>query len=264
MDVDNLGNIFKNGFSNEQRTFSRYATLSRNLDFFFKGYLNTIWSSSEDYSRSTYILYSGGDDLFIVGKWDVLIDLAKDIRKAFQKWTCQNPNLSISGGIAIVPPKFPIAKGASMAEVAEKLAKSHQYHQIEKNAFCLMNHALNWDYELPLVEQLKEEMVKLIEDQKALSKGILQRIMAFHEQAVNQKDKEQNESWRWQMAYHFARAFESTKNEEAKSFLRDIQLGIFTDKNKYTEVIGYQKNGKSNFFDLLNLAARWAELKNRN
>jgi len=39
MDVDNLGNIFQNGFSNHQSTFSRYAALSRNLDWFFKGYL---------------------------------------------------------------------------------------------------------------------------------------------------------------------------------------------------------------------------------
>lgn len=265
MDVDNLGNIFKSGFNNKQRTFSRYATLSRNLDLFFKGYLNSIWSSSDEYKSYTYILYSGGDDLFIVGKWNVLIDLAKEIRLAFQQWTCHNPKLSLSGGIAIVPGKFPIAKGASLAEVAEKLAKAHQYHQVEKNAFSLLNYSLNWDAELPLVEKLKDEMVRLI-DQAELPKGILQRIMAFHEQAWLQKNKDQNESWRWQMAYHFSQAAKGTKNEDTKAFLSEIQLGIFTDKNCYTELAGYQyqKDAKSNFFYVLNLAARWAELEIRN
>ncbi|MGB3619265.1 MAG: type III-A CRISPR-associated protein Cas10/Csm1, partial [Catalinimonas sp.] len=43
MDVDNLGQAFIRGFTPRQRTFSRYAALSRNLDFFFKGYLNTLW-----------------------------------------------------------------------------------------------------------------------------------------------------------------------------------------------------------------------------
>ena len=226
--------------------------------------MNTIWSSTEEYSSSTYILYSGGDDLFIVGKWDVLIDLAKDINQALKQWTCHNPKLSLSGGIAIVPAKFPIAKGASMAEVAEKIAKAHQYHKIEKNAFSLLNHALNWDTELPLVEKLKDKMVRLIDMEDVIPKGVLQRIMAFYEQAMLQKKDDQNESWRWQMAYHFARAADSTRNEDAKSFLREIQLGIFTDKNRYTDEVGYRKYEESNFFSLLNLAARWAELEIRN
>ncbi|PSR05960.1 MAG: type III-A CRISPR-associated protein Cas10/Csm1 [Bacteroidetes bacterium SW_10_40_5] len=97
MDVDSLGQLFIDGFHESRRTFSRYSTLSRNLDYFFKGYINTIW---ETYFRDdTFIIYSGGDDLFIVGKWDQMIVMAKQIYRDFRKWTCWNENLTLSGGL---------------------------------------------------------------------------------------------------------------------------------------------------------------------
>jgi len=42
MDVDNLGKIFGERVPKEDRTFSRMASISRNLNYFFKYYLNTI------------------------------------------------------------------------------------------------------------------------------------------------------------------------------------------------------------------------------
>nr|NQU91131.1 type III-A CRISPR-associated protein Cas10/Csm1 [Bacteroidota bacterium] len=98
MDVDNLGNAFIRGFADGRKTFSRYSVLSRNLDFFFKGYLNTIWKDDK-FKNHTFIVYSGGDDLFIVGRWDLIFDLAIRINKDFRDWTCHNPALTLSGGI---------------------------------------------------------------------------------------------------------------------------------------------------------------------
>ena len=43
MDVDNLGSIFQKGIAPERATLSRFAALSRSFDYFFSGYLNTIW-----------------------------------------------------------------------------------------------------------------------------------------------------------------------------------------------------------------------------
>ncbi|MFN4298821.1 MAG: type III-A CRISPR-associated protein Cas10/Csm1 [Thermaurantimonas sp.] len=56
MDVDNLGALFKNGFSRRKHSISRLATLSRSLDFFFKGYLNNL---VQEYKNDCYILYAG-------------------------------------------------------------------------------------------------------------------------------------------------------------------------------------------------------------
>ncbi len=86
MDVDGLGAIFSKGIAKipenrYQINFTRYAAVSRSLDFFFKGYLNTL---QKEYP-CTIIIYSGGDDLFIAGKWNEVLALAQDIHKAFDQ-----------------------------------------------------------------------------------------------------------------------------------------------------------------------------------
>ena len=63
LDVDALGAVFASGLG-EQRSLSRTATLSRELETFFSGYVNTL---AKDHSM--YITYAGGDDLFAVGSW---------------------------------------------------------------------------------------------------------------------------------------------------------------------------------------------------
>ncbi|MBK7886863.1 MAG: hypothetical protein IPJ86_06010 [Bacteroidetes bacterium] len=153
MDVDNLGKLFVDGFKHGMNTFSRYSALSRNLDYFFKGYLNEIWRSDAGFRDKTSIIYSGGDDLFIVGQWNETIRFAKRIREEFKKYICSNDKLSISGGIAIVSSKFPIAKAALLSGEAEHLAKDHTFGKLEKNAFAMMGLPLNWDFELPYVEE---------------------------------------------------------------------------------------------------------------
>jgi len=56
MDVDNLGNAFKEGLGKESLTFSKYSTLSRSLDYFFKGYINTIRKKNDAFKEWIYIV----------------------------------------------------------------------------------------------------------------------------------------------------------------------------------------------------------------
>ncbi len=135
MDVDYLGLLFSLGI--EPPSISRVATLSSNLEIFFNAWLNNIcktvtkkWEDSlskDDQKKGLveslfYTVYSGGDDLFIIGPWDQIIELAWEIHKDFGKYTCQNPNISLSGGIIFVKPQFPIHRFAHL--VTEELDKS--------------------------------------------------------------------------------------------------------------------------------------------
>lgn len=172
MDVDNLGFLFKHGFSTGKRTFSRYSTLSRSLDYFFKGYLNQIREEDSDFREYTFILYSGGDDLFIVGKWDVTLRFAETIQRKFAAWTCQSNRLSISGGVAIVPAKYPIAKAADQSAEEEKRAKSHQYADREKNSLSLLGTPLAWGEEWRIVTELKNDLKRHIGDEKNIPKAL--------------------------------------------------------------------------------------------
>jgi CRISPR-associated protein Csm1 len=239
MDVDNLGSLFSQGFVTDKTTktsiatFSRLASLSRNLDYFFKGFLNVIWHSKADYRDYTQIIYSGGDDLFIVGRWNCIIDFAEDIRKHFSAWTCGNEKIGVSGGITVVSPKFPISKAAELCEIDEKLAKNHKIEytengvkkEKEKNAITLFGVPLHWEYEFPIVKELKNRLVKT-----DMPKSILMKIQAFYQQAKEEQNKNKTQTWRWQMAYNFARAAQQYKhNEELKTLLHQIKIDVVAD-----------------------------------
>jgi len=145
MDVDGLGQIFISGLSDEIKCFSAYATLSNQLDYFFSGYLNVLRNAPK-YKDRVNIIYSGGDDLFAVGRWDKIIEFAAEIRKEFRNYVNRD-DLTISGGITIVDNKFPIAKAAEMAGEAEDKAKDLIYNEIKKDAINLFGISVNWKEE---------------------------------------------------------------------------------------------------------------------
>lgn len=153
MDVDNLGKIFTIAISSEDRTFSRMASISRNLNYFFKYYLNLIVKGNIEGSldisergvknkgRMLSVVYSGGDDLFIIGHWLDVLECAYDIRKTFDKFT-GNKFLTISGGLTINHENYPVYQFARDAEELEKSAKNGK-----KNSLSIFNEkrVVNWD-----------------------------------------------------------------------------------------------------------------------
>ncbi len=131
-DVDNLGQAFVQGFSREDGgekyvTLSRTAALSRQLSLFFKCYINQILEKGKSHclgavgKRKAAIVYSGGDDVFLVGAWNDIVESFVDIRQALSRFT-QN-TLTISGGIGIYSPGYPINVIAGEVARLEELSK---------------------------------------------------------------------------------------------------------------------------------------------
>ena len=132
-DVDNLGTTFVHGFQgkngkNTYTTISRTATLSRQLSLFFKCYINNILREestgiiSKTEERKVVIVYSGGDDVFLAGAWNDVLAAFIDLRNAFHKFT--QGTLTISGGIGVYPPKYPLNVMAKEVAALEDYAKS--------------------------------------------------------------------------------------------------------------------------------------------
>lgn len=153
-DVDNLGQAFVKGFegSNGDRRYvglSRSATFSRKMSMFFKLHINYILGSGSycldgelKYpARNALIVYSGGDDLFIVGPWNEIIEAAVDINDALKKFS--QGTLSISAGIGIFPEKFPVKAMAAQTGALEDYSKELE----GKNAVTLFDNTgrYNWD-----------------------------------------------------------------------------------------------------------------------
>ncbi|MFC2740525.1 MAG: type III-A CRISPR-associated protein Cas10/Csm1 [Selenomonas sp.] len=139
-DVDNLGAAFLAGFPEKYATLTRTAVLSRQLSLFFKHYINALCrgeingvgeSSEEKFSlfgrekkreRDIHIVYSGGDDIFLLGAWDDVVEFAVDLRRAF--WRFTSGRLHFSAGIGFFKEKIPVAEMARKAGELESLAKS--------------------------------------------------------------------------------------------------------------------------------------------
>ena len=154
MDVDNLGYIFSKGIPKEKRSISRLAMLSRFFNLFFRRFINDIARGelgglkqfsvvhpAQTAPRETVVVYAGGDDLFIVGAWHDVIELAFDIRKAFRKFI-GGDHITISGGIAVNHVKHPIHLFAANSGEAEE--KSKGYGGNEKDALTLFDHTMQW------------------------------------------------------------------------------------------------------------------------
>lgn len=247
MDVDGLGKRFITGFN----SISDYKKFSSRLVEFFENEVKEIRKEPE-FKPYINIIYAGGDDLFIVGRWDKTIDIAHRIHSEVEK-RFSSDAISISGGVAIVKPKFPIAKAAEMAGDAEDAAK--RFNDGEKNAFNFFGTTVSWTKEFDYVRKQKDQFVDLI-DRHGLSKSILHKLMLYASIASKNEErklegKPQDFSYLWHASYYLTRQIKSNdKDNECVTFLRTLR-----DKD-------LTLNGGRNL-QLIAVAARWAELQLR-
>ncbi|GAB2801381.1 type III-A CRISPR-associated protein Cas10/Csm1 [Rhabdobacter roseus] len=259
MDVDNLGQLFIKGFNKDKASFSAYATLSGQLDWFFSGYIN-ILRQREAYRDWVNIIYSGGDDLFAVGRWDAIILFADEVQREFKRFTGRS-DITLSAGITIITPKFPLAKAAELAGEAEEAAKNHRFNGQAKNALYLFGITINWDDEFPNVVRWKNILVDWLEA-GYISKGLLQQLFSYYEiYKFNLKAELEakrlnipftpDSSWKWQCTYNLAKRLKNAKGEKRDALAR-IQLLLFTElhPNRFR-------------FEVFATAMRWAELEIR-
>lgn len=208
MDIDYLGFIFSMGLKisrteiEQERksleSISRISTLSRGLIYFFTGYINNIcqevfevwktasdndWASkngvsNEDIKNIFYISYSGGDDLLIVGPWSEIPILAQRINDKFRAYTCHNPNISLSAGIFICNPKYPISIAAK--KTGDELDERSK--ALGRNRVTLFGETAVWGYEKG--ERWKAELVREAEEEiviKGAHKGEPVKVKTFYD-----------------------------------------------------------------------------------
>ncbi len=270
MDVDNLGQILSRGFKGDKFTFSRIAALSFNISLFFEGWLEEIArqintegrkaarKGVDDNSDLLYSIYSGGDDLFFVGAWDLMPLLAEKISVDLKAFTAKHPAIHISGGIALIPAKYPLYQAANDAAEAEGYAKSPRRDGGEKNALNFLGQTVAWDKfsdEKSGVREYQRQLEKLI-TKRSVPKSLLQRLVKLYIEFDDTRKKQEEQGkkmqvyWgpgQWQSAYSLTRFADQNKNvkDEIIKLRDDLHLDNF------------------NNIEWLGLAARWAGLITR-
>lgn len=132
---------------------------------FFAGEL-AVLCTLPDFWRKVSILYRGGDDFAVIGAWDALVLLARELERLFERFVEQNatsfPGLAgrtISMALAIGPDSStPAAAVFQEASTQLRNAKAS-----EVGAFQLFGRTLEWK-RLNDAEELKIALVRLVRD----------------------------------------------------------------------------------------------------
>jgi len=299
MDVDNLGDSFRTGFNDPNGdvttklgSISRIATLSSMLDWFFSGYMNQLVENeienfitknerfqSGDFGNAPmefgkaknhiYPVYAGGDDLFIVARWDVAIELANAIKTQFAKFTNSNPKLTISGGVATVGPRFPIHKAAQMAASAEhsaKYLKGKDGGEKGKNAFCLFDTPISWADWDKVVRPFIKDMIELQEQMGSRSlTSLFRQISAeYYGDSLARKGRLEGDNfgpWRWRTAYKVKRLISQYKKksnfvEGTLEELGGLGRALFNGSYKSQKP---ERTPQKHLIDFIPLASRWIQ-----
>ncbi len=179
-DIDSLGLIFAYGIREDRQTISRLATLSRQLNAFFTIFL-PYELSKEGSFKNIYTVFAGGDDLFLVGPWNRIIDLASKLNRNFRAYVCQNPDVTISAGISINKPGEPIRVLAEQSEIALLQSKSKG-----KNRITVFWETVDWE-ELGELDGIKETIGQWLSDGK-INNAMLYRFNELIEMSKQEKE----------------------------------------------------------------------------
>ena len=222
IDVDDLYAGFLSGFKiqgeGKYTTMSRYATLSRRLQSFFKLYLNNF---AEDKELS--IIYSEGDDVFAIGAWDDILDFVQDVYDYFKKWT--DGKMTFSAGVALVESKTPINVIARETKVLLGKAKLSGKDRItlfsEDNVFTFS------EYIQDIVFDKLSVIREFFENEQDHGKAFAYKLLNL---IRNRSEKDRISFAR--IAYYLARLEEASQNKDGFGKFKQLMIDWFNDNDE--------------------------------
>lgn len=242
-DVDNLGLIFACGLSEKDSngkvtrgrlTFSRTNMLSRLIHNFFSYHLYMIMQEKK---LNIYTVFAGGDDLFLVSRYDEVIKTAKILYDEFERFTNKNKEITISAGIGFYNDSLPVW---FMAEDAEhRLEKAKQYRDKDKKDSILKGNISllygQYNYKTFLKEYaIFQEKIKYYDKHIDVSHGLLYKLMNYCDMKIEyekeQKDNTGNinlNNLLWRSHFHYVLGKLSVKN-----IPKGVNVKEFTDSIK--------------------------------
>jgi CRISPR-associated protein Csm1 len=204
-----------------------------------------------------YLVYSGGDDLVVVGPWMYVYEVADTLYQQFKKAT--NGVLHFSAGLHVTNPQEPIYESIKYALELLHRAKAHDDKDQHKNAIQLMSTTVPWP-KFNGVMALAKELVEA-EQLKIISTGFIYGLYTICEQYEHYRDDGDVNGLRYMswLASHLQRNLRQewpnddpdhkAKEEKAKK-LRN-KLHLLTDPTE------------NNLLPYLRAALDWAALKTR-
>ncbi|MCX7830773.1 MAG: hypothetical protein N2445_06915, partial [Acidobacteria bacterium] len=198
----------------------------------FSGYLNRLFE--KEFKNQVYVVYAGGDDLFIIGPYKEIYELAKVIRDKLSEYSSGNRAITISAGYSIVKPEEPITRMGHIAE--EELDKSKRG---DKDQITIFGETVKWS-ELKELEEVKKTLEKYYKEE-LIAKSLLYDILSLLEQVKKEKERNQFKiediqtlMWRPLLIYKISRnVAKGKKKEEKERIQKEVKEKLFSAIEKY-------------------------------
>lgn len=206
------------------RSVSRFLTLSRMIDLFFSGWVNDIMGIDaatvkaellsflspvdgaplKTYLRNgvidfnkIYTVYSGGDDMVLIGPWETMIMFAILLNAQFREYTCQSKSFTLSAGLTFVKPKYPVASAIREAEILLQKSKEEG-----KNRITLFGTTIEWE-KLPRLIDFFLFLNEKLNSRSTINSAFLNRLLKYHQIALGYFDANRVEGLRYLSALSY-------------------------------------------------------------
>jgi len=183
LDVDNLGGMFRKNFNTEQK----YKDASDAFSYLFGKHMKDFWvtrtftgvdGNPHRYCDNILIIYSGGDDCFLLGGWDAVLEFAQMFRDEFKDFCNgiqdETKRPTFSAAILLLQASTPVIQVGHLVE--DELNNSKQ--KPGKNAVSLFGEIFSWKEfsDMKDLTKVLTDLIKGSDENPPESKALLQKI----------------------------------------------------------------------------------------
>jgi CRISPR-associated protein Csm1 len=198
------------------QTIEEHVRLSVVYKQLFAGELEVLCSQPEFWRKVT-VLYSAGDDFAVVGSWDVLLPLAREMQRLFHRFTEENlkdfpgpEGKTVSAALVLAP-----APDASLAWVYKEAGdRLEQAKDVDKDCISVMGRVLEWRH-LADAAELKDTLIRMVPELGA-SGQFLNELTAFYHKGgqIWSRGSEQRFDRPWRFQRRLNRVLAGAKDRE--------------------------------------------------
>ena len=253
--VDDMG-VRVGEIAGGDQTYGQLRQFSRALHTFFVDGLQDMLRQSYPL---IYTIYAGGDDLLLVGPWDVVLDFVGDLQREFQAGPGQEYGITFSAGVHLAPYRAPIRHAVDQAEELLERAKGRE----GKNGCAALGALWRWDRHSAIIGDGKRlaEWVK----QDGAGRGLLRRLLQLTE-ASGADPELRAARWSYQVARNLPpRRGETQAAAAAREWANGV-LGFFDEpQGRYPAADKAARPAQGNRLKLVETAVslRYARLATR-
>lgn len=217
----------------------RAASIEEHIHFsalfkeFFAGELSVL-CALPDFWRKITVLYRGGDDFAVIGSWDALIHLAREIQRVFETLVEQHlaelPGVeakSISMALAIAPDPHSVPA----AVFAQAGAELRTTKSAELGSIYLFGRTLEWK-RLNEAEELKASLVRLVREHRYPA-SYLNELAAVYRESFSARAARRGKALRadkpWRTYMKLSRVIPAARGRD-QSNLRNSVITSLTGK----------------------------------